>query len=74
MGFFSWFRSRKLPWYRSHVPAGGPGRPRSLLAQPGRDSPRNAAIKRAAAADVARIEEDDKYFGPESPGSQEDDL
>jgi len=31
-------------------------------------------IKRAAAADDARIEEDDKYFDPYGPGSREDDL
>jgi len=35
---------------------------------------RDEELKRAAAADVARIEQDDKYFGPDSPGSEEDDL
>ncbi|HEX6523751.1 MAG TPA: hypothetical protein VF070_27685 [Streptosporangiaceae bacterium] len=71
MGIFSWFRSR-FTWYRSNVPAGQPGPPRSLLAQPGHDSPRSAAIKKAAAADVARIEQDDKYFGSDSPASQDE--
>jgi hypothetical protein len=31
-------------------------------------------IKRAAAADVAAIEEDDEFFRPDAPGRQEDDL
>jgi hypothetical protein len=71
MGIFSWFRSR-FTSYRSRVPAGRPGPPRSLLAQPGHDSPRSEAIKKAAAADVARIEQDDKYFGPDSPADQDE--
>jgi hypothetical protein len=71
MGIFSRFRSR-FTWYRAHVPAGRPGAPRSLLAQPGHDSPRSEAIKRAAAADVARVEQDDKYFGPDSPADQDE--
>jgi hypothetical protein len=74
MGIFSWFGSRRLQWYRSHVPAGTSGRPRSLVARPGRDSQRIEQIKRAAAAAVARVEEDDKYFDSRSPGNQEDDL
>jgi hypothetical protein len=71
MGISSWFRSR-FTWYRSRVPAGRPGSPRSLLAQPGHDSSRSEAIKKAAAADVARIEQDDKYFGPDSPADQDE--
>ena len=74
MGIFSWFGSRRFPWYRSHVPAGSPGRPRGLVAQPGHDNRRSEQIKRAAAADVERVEEDDKYFGAQSTGDQEDDL
>jgi hypothetical protein len=74
MGIFSWFGSRRFPWYRSHVPAGSPGPPRSLVARPGHDSRRSEQVKRAAAADVARVEEDDKYFGAQSPADQEDDL
>jgi UPF0716 family protein affecting phage T7 exclusion len=31
-------------------------------------------IKEAAAADVAAIEEDDKFVSPDAPGRQEDDL
>jgi hypothetical protein len=73
MGVFSWLKSRVLPLYRSHTPS-GLGHPHSLVAEPGRDSRRGAAIKEAAAADVARLEEDDKYFGHGAPGSREDDL
>lgn len=40
----------------------------------GQDSARVDAIKRAAEADDARIESDDKYFDPYRPGSREDDL
>jgi hypothetical protein len=35
---------------------------------------RDEEIKRAADADVTRIQQDDKYFDSDSPGSQEDDL
>ena len=40
----------------------------------GHDNPRVDELKRAAAADDARIEEDDKFFDPQGPGSREDDL
>ena len=74
MGIISWIRSRRLPLYRSHTPSGA-GDPRSLVARAGRDSPRNAEIKRAAAADVDRLEEEDeKYFSRDAPGKSEDDL
>lgn len=72
MGIISWLRARSLPLYRSHTPSGPLGRPRSLLARPGRDSAYGEAVKKAAAEDVARIEEDDKYFDPDSPGNQYD--
>jgi hypothetical protein len=74
MGIFSWFGSRRFSRFRSHVPSGDLGPPHSLVTDRGYDSPRDEAIKRAAAADVARVQEDDKYFGPDSPGDQEDDL
>ena len=44
------------------------------LSPAGHDNPRLDEIKRAAAADDARIEEDDKFFDPDGPGSREDDL
>ena len=38
------------------------------------ESPKLKRIQKAAAADVAAVREDDKYFDPNSPGQQEDDL
>lgn len=46
-------------------------RPRN---SPGLRSARSDKIKDAAARDVEAIEEDDKYFRPDAPGHQEDDL
>jgi hypothetical protein len=37
----------------------------------GRDDPKSDEIKRTAAADIAEVEEDSRYFRPRSP---EDDL
>ena len=57
--------------------ASGPGTRRSLnpwLRPSGHDNPRVDELKRAAAADDAVIEEDDKFFDPDGPGSREDDL
>jgi hypothetical protein len=73
MGVFSWIRSRALPLYRSHTPS-GISKPHSLLAGPGRDSTYGAAVKKAAAEDVQRLEEEGRYFDPKSPGNTEDDL
>lgn len=56
---------------------GGPRAFRSVspwLRPSGHDSPRLDEIKRAAAADDAQIEEDDKFFDRDGPGSREDDL
>jgi hypothetical protein len=39
-----------------------------------RPSRRQAEIQRAAAADVAAIQEDEKSFRPDGPGDQHDDL
>jgi hypothetical protein len=41
---------------------------------PGLRSAHARRIKEAAAADVAAIEEDDKFVSPDAPGRQEDDL
>jgi hypothetical protein len=57
--------------------ASGPRTRRSLspwLRPSGHDDPRVDELKRAAAADDAVIEEDDKFFDPYGPGSREDDL
>ncbi|MCL2581069.1 MAG: hypothetical protein FWE35_01275 [Streptosporangiales bacterium] len=59
--------------YRSHTPSGA-GRPRSLMAEPGRVSGRMAEIRKAAATDVARLEEEDEeYFshGRRTPGNSD---
>ncbi len=37
-------------------------------------NPKLERIKEAAARDVARIEEDDKYFGPDAPVNRDDML
>jgi hypothetical protein len=60
MGILSWLGFRK--------PGG------VHLVHSGPDKPRIEEIKRAAAEDVARVEEDDKYFDPDSPGNQKDAL
>ena len=56
---------------------GGSGnfRPLSPWLRPGgHDDPQVDELKKAAAADDDRIEEDDKFFDPDGPGSREDDL
>jgi hypothetical protein len=63
MGISSWFGSRGS--------AERPGRLRRWVMPTGRDDPESDEIKRAAAADIAAVEEDAKYFRPRS---QEDDL
>ncbi len=63
MGILSWFRSLRS----SDVP----DEPRSLL----RDRPEDPdleEIQEAAAADVAAVEQDDKYFGSNSPADQDE--
>ncbi len=54
-------------WFVSYWSQDAPGRRRGLVISNRKDRPRLEEIKRAAAADVARIEEDDKYFGPNAP-------
>jgi hypothetical protein len=40
----------------------------------GRRSSREDQIQRDAAEDVARVQEDDRFFRPDGPGREEDDL
>lgn len=47
---------------------------RRLVMPAGHDDPEDEEIKRAAAADVAEIEEDNRYFDPEGPGHHQDEL
>jgi len=57
MGFFSWFSSCGTVVEDE---------PPSLVRYSGEDS----EVKRAAAEDVARVEQDDKYFG----GAESDEI
>ena len=66
MGIFSWFRSR-----RSAAVLDEEGPP-SLLYRNQEDDPELDEIRRAAAADVARVEQDDKYFRSDSPANQDE--
>jgi len=71
MGIFSWFRSRGLSSSPSRGPVDIPDPLHSLAEHRERERARTEEIKRAAAADVAAVEEDDRYF---RPGDPEDDL
>jgi hypothetical protein len=62
MGILSWFRSRRAP-----DDAGDPGSGQQSLLKYRYEDPSFEPIAEAAAADVARVEEDDKYFGSDSP-------
>lgn len=67
MGLFSRFRSDG-----SHAKSAGL---RRWVVPGGRRDPDLDETKRAAAADVAEMEEEDsKYFKQDGPGSVEDDL
>ena len=63
MGILSWFRSLRSPDV--------PDEPRSLLRDRYED-PDLEEIQEAAAADVAAVEQDDKYFGSNSPADQDE--
>ncbi len=62
MGILSWFSARRSADKQVRL---------LRRATPADDSPEIADIKRAAAAEVAAMEKDDKYFGAQDP---EDDL
>ena len=63
MGIRSWFRRRSSPDL--------PVEQHSLIKLRYED-PDFEPIEEAAAADVAAVEEDDKYFGSGSPASQDE--
>jgi hypothetical protein len=65
MGIRSWFRSLRS--------ADALDEPHSLIKYRYED-PAFEPVEEAAAADVATVEEDAKYFGADSPGSNPDDL
>ena len=62
MGILSWFRSLRS----ADIPE---DEPNSLIKYRYED-PAYEQVEKAAAADVAAVEEDDKFFGPDSPASQ----
>jgi hypothetical protein len=66
MGIRSWFRSLRSP--------GDPDLPeeRHSLIKLRYEDPDFEPVERAAAADVAAVEEDAKYFGSDSPASQDE--
>jgi hypothetical protein len=65
MGILSWFRSRRSA---DDTPEDG----RSSLIKYRYEDPDLEPIEQAAAADVAAVEEDDKFFGRDSPASQDE--
>jgi len=64
MGIRSWFRSRRS----EDAPDDG----QSSLVKYRYEDPDLEDIEQAAAADVAAVEQDDKYFGRDSPASQDE--
>jgi hypothetical protein len=65
MGILSWFRFRSTP--------DDPGSGDHSLIKYRYEDPAFEPVAEAAAADVARVEEDAKYFGPNSP-AEDDEL
>ena len=81
MGIFSWFGSRKSAGnagkrgrHRSGQRVMDPGAGRPSLVRRNVESPELQEIEDAAAADVARVRQDDKYFADDSPAKHEDEL
>jgi len=64
MGIRSWFRSLRS----EDVPEDEP----SSLIKYRYEDPAFEEVENAAARDVAAVEEDDKYFAPDSPASQDE--
>ena len=64
MGILSWFRSLRS--------ADAPGGGQDSLIKYRYDDPDFESTEKAAAEDVAAIEEDDKFFGRDSPASQDE--
>jgi hypothetical protein len=69
MGIRSWLRSlRSGDVQDEDVPDDEP----SSLIKYRYEDPAFEQVERAAAQDVAAVEEDDKYFSPDSPASQDE--
>jgi hypothetical protein len=70
MGFFSWLSSCGSR-YEEEIAEEDQG---TSLVRTSYETPELSEIQRAAAEDVARVQQDDKYFGKDSPGNHQDDL
>jgi hypothetical protein len=72
MGIRSWFRSlRSSDASDASDASDDEDRPNSLIKYRYED-PSFEPVERAAAADVAAVEEDAKYFGSDSPANQDE--
>jgi len=65
MGIFSW-----LSRWRDDPSA----ERRTLIFRNDEDDPEFDEVRRAAAADVAAVEQDDKFFGRNAPANQDEGL
>jgi hypothetical protein len=81
MGLRSWLSAYWAAWSQgtpdepeSLDEPDAPGRRGTLVDRYRKVNPKIERIKEAAARDVARIEEDDKFFGPTTPVDQDDIL
>ena len=81
MGLRSWLSAYWAAWSQgtpdepeSLDEPDAPGRRGTLVDRYRKVNPKLERIKEAAARDVARIEEDDKFFGPTAPVDQDDIL
>ncbi len=70
MGFFSWLRSH---WSRYEDEI-AEEQERPSLVRRSYETPELEEIQEAAAEDVARVQQDDKYFDRHSPGNDPDAL
>ncbi|MDQ2814153.1 MAG: hypothetical protein M3Z75_20360 [Actinomycetota bacterium] len=64
MGIFSWFRSHWITEDPEEEP--------SLVFLNDEEDPDLADVRRAAAADVAAVERDAKFFGRDAPANQDE--
>jgi hypothetical protein len=71
MGILSWFRSR---WPTEDLADDLDDDRPSLIRRNPTDDPKLDEIRLAAAADVARVEHDDKHFGQNAPANQDEGL
>ena len=68
MGIRSWLRSLRSADVQEDVPDDEP----SSLIKYRYEDPAYEQVEKAAAQDVAAVEEDDKYFSRDSPASQDE--